>query len=298
MYVCGSRTATRGPPTPVRPSVIRPAYLCFARGSCQRFASAFAISKPTLWRVPAYSAPGFPSPTMSQSTCAPGRRTAAGCYSPPESSSADASASPASPSPTTPVSCSISSVGSTESRGGVTVTTGVSQLVEQRDAVRDRDRGERDRVADLGGRDVVDDRVRDRGRKRFDVQLARDLLEHATGLHARRVLDTRQLEHDGRVDLLREVDAQQVDVHRRARDRVTLVVLQHDRRLRCALERERHDRSAVREREAQLACVDLEGKRLAFAAVDDAGDEALAAEAARGTRSLDGAGGNGECGCL
>ena len=53
MYVCGSRTATRGPPGPVRPSVSRPANFVFARGSSQRAASALATSKPTLCGVPA-----------------------------------------------------------------------------------------------------------------------------------------------------------------------------------------------------------------------------------------------------
>ena len=83
------------------------------------------------------------------------------------------------------------------------------------------------------------DRVRDLGRQRLDVQLARDLLEHAAGLDAGGVLGAGELEHDGRVDLLSEVDAQQVDVHRVARDRMTLVVLEHDRRFALALDRER-----------------------------------------------------------
>jgi hypothetical protein len=35
----------------VRPSVNKPAYFFFARGSSQRCAMRFATSKPTLWRV-------------------------------------------------------------------------------------------------------------------------------------------------------------------------------------------------------------------------------------------------------
>jgi hypothetical protein len=51
MKVCGSKMPTRGPPGPVRPSVNRPAYFFFARGSCHLAPSSFATSKPTLWRV-------------------------------------------------------------------------------------------------------------------------------------------------------------------------------------------------------------------------------------------------------
>src|SRR2546421_5510497 len=60
--------ATPGPPGPVRPSVSRPLYLALGLGSCQRLASILATSNPTLWRVPSYSDPGLPRPTISQST--------------------------------------------------------------------------------------------------------------------------------------------------------------------------------------------------------------------------------------
>ena len=110
------------------------------------------------------------------------------------------------------------------------------------------------------GGHVVLDRVGDVGRQRLDVELARDLLEHAAGLHAGRVVGAGQLEHDDGVDLLSQVDAQQVDVHRLARDRVALLVLDHDRRLALALDRERDDGAAVGERLAQRARVDLEAR--------------------------------------
>jgi hypothetical protein len=51
MYVWGHSTATRGPPGPVRPSVISPAYRRAGLGSAQRAASRDATSKPTLCGV-------------------------------------------------------------------------------------------------------------------------------------------------------------------------------------------------------------------------------------------------------
>ena len=53
MYVCGSSTATRGPPGPVAPSVTQAVELLLRRGRSQRRASASATSKPTLCGVPA-----------------------------------------------------------------------------------------------------------------------------------------------------------------------------------------------------------------------------------------------------
>ena len=48
MYVCGRRTATRGPPGLVRPSLSSPANFFLARGRSQRRASSSATRKPTL----------------------------------------------------------------------------------------------------------------------------------------------------------------------------------------------------------------------------------------------------------
>ena len=70
MYVWGSSTATRAestPGVPTRPSVSRPRYFGFGRDRAQRSTSSSATMNPTLWRVRAYSAPGLPSPTTSQS---------------------------------------------------------------------------------------------------------------------------------------------------------------------------------------------------------------------------------------
>src|SRR5437016_3437439 len=60
--------ATRGPPGPVVPSVSSPRYLALGLGSCHRRASKLATSNPMLWRVPPYSDPGLPRPTINQST--------------------------------------------------------------------------------------------------------------------------------------------------------------------------------------------------------------------------------------
>jgi hypothetical protein len=63
----------------------------------------------------------------------------------------------------------------------------------------------------------------------FDRQLARDLLEYAAVDRARRVVDAGEFEHDRGLDLYVQADAEQVDVHRGAVDRVTDEVLDHNR---------------------------------------------------------------------
>ena len=87
---------------------------------------------------------------------------------------------------------------------------------------------EPDRVPDLHLADVVHDGLRNRGRQRFHVDLARDLLEHAAFLDARRLLDAVQLQRDGRLDLLVEVHAQEVDVRRLPVDGMALCLLWRD----------------------------------------------------------------------
>src|SRR5207302_773717 len=135
----------------------------------------------------------------------------------------------------------------------------------------DHDR-QRDRFSDLHLADVENDGLGDRVRQRFDVELARYLLEHAAFLDAGRVLDARQLQgHDG-VYRLVEANAQQVDVYRRAAQRVTLGFLEHDRRGLFAVDAEVEHRARRGKREAQLAGVGVEAQRLALAAVDNARD--------------------------
>jgi hypothetical protein len=52
-----------------------------------------------------------------------------------------------------------------------------------------------------------------------------------------------------------------------------------------AIDRDVQDGAARRKRDAQLASVDVEGDRILAAAVEDAGDPALAAQAARRARA-------------
>src|SRR4051794_40652227 len=139
MKVCGRSTATRGPPGPVRPSVIRPLNFFDARGSSHRCVSALATSKPTLCGVAAYCEPGLPRPTMSQSTGALARNglrksgysleASASAGASPSAAPSPSAASPSggsSPSPTSSVSVSISSSVSITARGTVIVATTVS----------------------------------------------------------------------------------------------------------------------------------------------------------------------------
>ena len=244
--------------------------------------------KPTLWRVPAYSRPGLPSPTISQSTAPPpppnGRRS--GRYSSPEESSAP-SASCAWPRLADELRLGLDFLGgfALQPRRGERRDDGLLEVVEQRDALGRRERGEQDRLADLHLADVVHDRLRDRRRQRLDVQLARDLLEHAAFLDARRVVDAGQLERHDRVDRLVEVHAQQVDVDGLAAHGVALGLLEHDRRRFLAVDAEVEHGARAREREAQLARVGVEADRLAAAAVEHAGHAAAAAQAARRARA-------------
>ena len=157
--------------------------------------------------------------------------------------------------------------------------------------VRHGDRRERERVVDLHARDVVLDRVRDVARQRLDVDLARLLGEHAALDDAGRVVGAEQLEHDRGVDRLVHVHAEEVHVHDLAAHRMALEVLDQHRGGLAAVDADVEDRAGVRERVAQDARVDGEVRRLAVAAVDDAGDVARAAQAAGGARTLGRAGG-------
>ena len=99
----------------------------------------------------------------------------------------------------------------------------------------------------------------------------------------------RELEHDDRVDRLVHVHAQEVEVDRLAAHRVVLDVLDDHRGRRGAVDREVEHGAGVRERGAQRERIDRERQRLVAAAVDDAGHEALLAQATRRARALDGA---------
>src|SRR5947209_1315314 len=151
-----------------------------------------------LWRVPSYSAPGLPRPTISQST---GALLALG---------------PAFGL----VGSAFFASGLLGLLGGLALGHALGLLLDlllrlelelgrrdrrdnglgivgQRDPARRGESLERDRVADLDARDVVVDEVRDVAWQRLDVQLARDLLEHASLLDPGRTLGADQIEDHG-----------------------------------------------------------------------------------------------------
>ena len=113
-------------------------------------------------------------------------------------------------------------------------------------------------------------------------------------IDARGVVGAEQLEHDRRVDRLVHVHAEEVHVDDLAAHRVALEVLDEHRRGRAAVDADVEDRAGVGERVAQDARVDGEVRRLAVAAVDDAGHLARAAQPAGGTRALGVAGVEGK----
>ena len=75
-----------------------------------------------------------------------------------------------------------------------------------------------------------------------------------------------------------------------AADRVQLLLLDDDRDGFAALDLEVEERRALGDHRAHLAFGDLEGRRLRAAGVDDAGHQALAAQAAGGAGAELGAG--------
>ena len=147
------------------------------------------------------------------------------------------------------------------------------------------DVAELDRVAGAQAGDVDRDDVRHVAGQRRDLDLVHRLLQDAAVVdHAGRLaLD---VHGDGRRDLLRHGDREQVEVRQPVADQVELEVLE-DRRRRRRLARDGHlqDRVAsglARQRLAQGRDVDLERIGLAAAAVQDPGNESLAAHGARG----------------
>jgi hypothetical protein len=155
------------------------------------------------------------------------------------------------------------------------------------------------RAGRLEVRDVDRDVLGNVGGQRLDVQLARDLLEHAAALHSGRVLGAGELDENGRVHLLAQVHLDQVEVHHVGAHRVQLLVLHHDRDHGVAADLQvDHGRAGV-QRLAQRARIDLERLALAAAAaVDDARHEAGPAQAADRTRPLLGALLYGQLGAL
>ena len=103
------------------------------------------------------------------------------------------------------------------------------------------------------------------------------------------VVGALELDRDLGLDRLFEVHLLQVDVLKAAADRVELLLLDHDRDGFAAVDLEVEQRGALGDDVADLAFGDLKGGRLGAARVDDAGHQALAAQAAGGARAEVGA---------
>ena len=102
------------------------------------------------------------------------------------------------------------------------------------------------------------------------------MLEHAALLDAGGILGPGQLEEHRRLDLLIQPDPQQIDVHGVPAHRVALEVLDHHRTASASLDFEVEHGAGIGQGEPQLSGLNLEGDRLIAAAVDHAGDLALA----------------------
>ena len=108
------------------------------------------------------------------------------------------------------------------------------------------------------------------------------MLEHAAGLDAGGVVAALELDRDLGLDRLVELHLLKVDVLEAAPDRVQLLLLDDDRDRVPALELEVEEGGAAAEHRADVALDDLEGAGLRAAGVDDARNEAVAAQAPGG----------------
>src|SRR5262249_12016430 len=146
---------------------------------------------------------------------------------------------------------------------------------------------EAQRVADRHSRDVQVDVLGDLHRQRFDIDLTLHLRETAALLRTDRLAD--QLDGDARLDRLVEPHLLQVDMRDVPADRVLLIVLEDRRvRRRLALQDDVEDRvqaALASQNTTELALGDADRVRLLAVAVEDAGNEALTAQAARVSRA-------------
>ena len=165
-------------------------------------------------------------------------------------------------------------------------SSGVHPLAERElDSLGGGHGAELKRVADRHPGDVGRDALGDRGRQGLDRDLVGDVLEHAALLDAGRLLGPEQLDRHLGLDHLVELDLEQVEVDQRASHRVALLLLDHDRGGRGAVELDVDQRAAVGEHRARLALGHLERACLLAGAVDDARNEPGAAQAAARSRA-------------
>ena len=103
------------------------------------------------------------------------------------------------------------------------------------------------------------------------------------------VLGAEQLDRDVGLDLDVELDLLEVEMDEVAANRVALLLLDHDRNRARPLDLDVDQGTAVDEDVADRASLGLKGAGIVAAAVDDAGDEPLAAQAAARARAEIGA---------
>ena len=111
------------------------------------------------------------------------------------------------------------------------------------------------------------------------------MLEHAALAYAGRLVGALQLDRDLGLDRLVEADLEAVEMHDLAAERVALLLLDHDRHRRSVADLQVEQRLALGEQDPKVALGDLEGLGLAAVAVDDARDQAVAAQPATCARA-------------
>ena len=157
------------------------------------------------------------------------------------------------------------------------------RIVEERDALLDRQVDEAQRVADRHAAHVEVEVLGNLHRQRLDPDLAADLREHAALGDTDRLAD--ELDDDLRLDRLVEPDLLQVDVDQPALHRVLLVVLE-DRGVGglLAFERDVEDRVqplSAGQHAPQLSLGNADRVRLLAAPVEHGRNQPLLAQAAR-----------------
>ena len=130
--------------------------------------------------------------------------------------------------------------------------------------------------------DVDDDPVGNLGRQRLHRDLAGDVLHHAALLDPGSVLGALELDRDLGLDLLVEPHLLEVEVLEAAPDGVSLLLLDHHRDRGRALDLEVEEGVALGDHVLRRALRHLERAGLCAAAVDDAGDQPVTAQAAAG----------------
>ena len=176
MYVSGNASTHRS--SPMRDSATSALSRPLRSVSPRRRASSTTTSSPTLWRVRAYSLPGLPSPTTSQSNGVE-RRLTRRCRQTSRhpttlrlqrlAGRGFARPRPRPPACSSAASASAASISAISARIVSTVTIGLSGSPVGPDTGRHRQVLEADDTVHLHLGDVDDELVRDRPRRRHDL---------------------------------------------------------------------------------------------------------------------------------